>query len=229
MGEDVEFSSTKAGTEESELEGQWTASDGAPKNISNEKKFAWTAPNRANKAVTIKFSIGCATDFVVMSVIEPDSITADKISEIAIPTGTAGAGMRLRFNYHPMTVSFGNVESREVSGPATDIKEYFDKNFTADELKHDAQDAKDNFLAIGQNNKDTAVDTAKDIRKTKPFEFGTYAWVIPNKFKVKTETGDGKKFTEVTQFFTMVDETGKMRITKAGAGVCRRRSGATCT
>ena len=134
--------------------------------------------------------------------------------------------MNLRFNYHPKTVSFGNVEAKEVSGPATKIKDYFDKNFTADELKHDA---KDQFFAIGQNNKDTAVDTAKDIRKTKPFEFGTYAWVIPNKFKVKTETGDGKKFTEVTQFFTMVDDTGKMRITKAGAAVCRRRSGAKCS
>ena len=153
-----------------------------------------------------------------MSVIEPASITADKLSEIAIPAGTAGAGMRLRFNYHPKTVSFGNVESKEVSGPATSIEGYFEDNFTADELKHDS---KDEFFAIRPNNKDTVVDTAKDIRKRKPFGFGTYAWVIPNHFKVNTETGDGKKFTKVTQSFVMVDDTGRMRITKAGAEVDR--------
>jgi hypothetical protein len=36
---------------------------------------------------------------------------------------------------------------------------------------------------------------------------------------VKSETGDGKKFTEVTQFFHMVDDTGRMRVLKAGEEV----------
>ncbi len=199
------------------LKGNWSAADGTPKSGKNVNPFVWTAPNRA-KTVTITLSKGSATTSIDLKVREPASITADKIREINIPAGTAGAGMKLRFNYHPKNVSFGNVESKEVSGPASQIKGYYKKNYKKKDLKHDSKDI---FIDIRQDNKDNAIDTAKDIRKKKPYEFGTYAWVIPNNFKVKTESGNGKKFTEVTQFFHMVNDTGKMRVLKAGAIVER--------
>jgi len=209
VGEVVDFTGS--------ISGNWSATAGTPKSKNNVNAFVWTAPSRA-KTVTITLSLGSSTTSVVMGVIEPKKITADKIREVAIPAGTVGAGMVLRFNYHPKKVSFGNLQSKEVSGPASNIKKYFKKRYTKDELKHDS---KDTFFDIRQNNKDDALDTAKDIRKRTPFEFGTYAWEIPNKFKVKTESGDGKKFEDVTQFFHMVDATGKMRILKAGAEVER--------
>ncbi len=45
--------------------------------------------------------------------------------------------------------------------------------------------------------------------------------MIPNRFKVSTEGGDGKQFTKVTQLFTMFDATGKIRVDKAGVFVER--------
>jgi hypothetical protein len=79
-------------------------------------------------------------------------------------------------------------------------------------LKHDSGDT---FTQIKENNEDSAEDTAEIEVTLRPFEAGTFDWVIPNKFKVKTEAGDGKKFTDVTQAFEMFDATGKIRITKA--------------
>ena len=120
--------------------------------------------------------------------------------------------MKLTFIYHPLNVSFGNVQAREVSGPATNITGYYNKHYSAADLKHDSGDT---FTSIQENNEDSAEDTAITEDDFTPYEPGTFDWVIPNKFRVKTEAGDGKKFTDVTQAFEMLDATGKIRITKA--------------
>jgi hypothetical protein len=209
VGEQVNF---KAG-----IKGVWTATNGSPKTKNNVDTYVWTAPNRADSSVEVKFKLGSFTDSVFMDVKEPNKITADKLSEMNPPKGKVGAGMKLRFNYHPKNVSFGNVESKEVSGPASNIKGYYEQ-FPKKKLAHDS---KDTFFSIRKDNKDSAIDEASEFRSPKPFEFefGHYAWIIPNNFRVKSETGDGKKFTEVTQFFHMVDDTGRMRVLKAGEEV----------
>jgi len=198
--------------------GKWTASKGLPTELASGAEFVWTAPDRAGDA-TIKLQVGTEEATVTMKVFEPDNIVAVRNSKIAIGAGTAGAGMKLTFNYYPKKVSFGNVKAKEVSGPATNIDGYYKKHYTAEELKHDSGDT---FTSIKENNEDSAEDTAKTVDTFKPYEKGTFDWVIPNKFKVKTEAGDGKKFpSDVTQAFAMVDATGKIKITKAGAEVER--------
>lgn len=203
VGEEVTFMGSAPG--------KWTATKGAPNELANGDKFIWTAPDRA-ATVTIKLQVGAVQETVSMKVIEPENITGQKNSEIPIGPGTAGAGMKLTFIYHPKRVSFGNVEAREVSGEATNITGYYNKHYTAADLKHDSGDT---FTSIEEDNKDSTEDTAKTVDTFEPYEKGTFDWVIPNKFKVKTEAGDGKKFTNVTQAFSMLDATGKIRITKA--------------
>jgi hypothetical protein len=194
--------------------GNWTSTGGTPDKLDNSNEFAWTAPNRA-ATVNIKLAVADKSASVSMNVIEPDSITATKNSEIAYPNGTQGAGMKLTFNYHPKKVSFGNVQAKEVSGPASDIVGYYQNHG----MPH-YHNSGDTFTSIGEDNKDTAPDTAAQSGYPKPWSDGSFKWIIPNNFRVKTEGGDGKKFTDVTQVFT-IDGTGKTKITKAGAEVER--------
>lgn len=208
VGEGVTFTGSAAG--------EWTATNGKPATQAAGDKFVWTAPDRAAD-VTIKLKVGTEEASSTLKVLEPDSITGVRNSKIPIPAGTAGAGMKLTFNYHPKKVSFGNVKAREVSGPATNIDGYFKKHYSAAELYHNSGDT---FTSIKENNEDSVQDEAKSTDTFKPYENGTFDWVIPNKFKVKTESGDGKKFTDVTQAFS-IDATGKEKITKAGAEVER--------
>ena len=207
VGEEVTFKGSAAG--------MWTASRGSPKKLAKGGTFTWTAPNRKG-TVKIRLKVGRRVASVKVKVIEPNSITATKNSEIAYPGGTQGAGMKLTFNYHPKNVSFGNLEAKEVSHAASAIKGYY--------LLHGMphwHDTGDTFFAIGENNKDTAEDTAASSGYPAPWSAGSFEWKIPNHFKVKTEGGDGKKFTTVTQAFSMIDASGKTKITKAGAEVER--------
>ncbi len=126
--------------------------------------------------------------------------------------------MKLTFNYYPKNVSFGNVQAKEVSGPASNITGYYKKYYNANQLKHNSGDT---FTNIKQNNEDSAQDTAKSEDTFKPYSNGTFDWVIPNKFRVKTEAGDGKEFTKVTQSFK-IDAVGTEKITKAGVSVERK-------
>ena len=208
VGEEVEFKAPTAG--------KWTASSGTPATLANGNTFNWTAPNRA-ASVKIKFEVGGKESSVSMKVIEPDSITATKNSEIGYTAGKQGAGMKLTFNYHPKSVSFGNIEAKEVSGPATNITGYFKKSPAAD-LWHDSGDT---FFPVREDNKDTAEDTAAFWGNPKPWAKGGWEWKIPNHFKVKTEGGNGKKFTTVTQAFSMAAD-GESTVTKAGESVTRK-------
>ncbi len=211
VGEKVVFTGSASGT--------WTATGGSPTTGSG-KKFTWTAPNRA-ASVTVTLTTGSSSATEALSVLEPASITAVRNSTIAFRKGRAGAGMKLSFHYHPKTVSFGNTEAKEVSGPATNITGYYRKHYSDADLEHDSGDT---FFPVKDDNVDSSEDTASTEDPFKPYEEGTFDWVIPNHFKVKTEGGDGKKFTEVTQAFKMLDDTGRIRIDKAGASVERSPS-----
>jgi hypothetical protein len=209
VGEQVTFTGSATGN--------WKASKGTPRLAAAAPTFTWTAPARKSTP-TISLKVGKKKRKVSFRVREPKSITGTKLSEIAGTPGVAGAGMTLRFNYHPMNVSFGNCQAREVSGDATGISGYFKDNYSKTELHHDSGDT---YTAIGADNKDSAVDTASTTDSATPYKAGAFRWVIPNRFKVTTEGGDGKKFTKVTQAFKMFDATGKIRVRKAGVFVER--------
>ncbi len=207
VGERVTFTGSKTG--------EWKASGGSPRTLPLGTTFIWTAPGRA-ATVRISLKSGKYTRKIVMSVLEPNAITARKVSEIRYRRGRMGAGMTLKFHYHPKTVSFGNVDSKEVSGPATNVKGYF-----VDHGGDYSHDSGDTFFAINHNNVDSATDEASIYNYPSPWKRGGYDWVIPNHFKLKTEAGDGKKFTDVTQAFTIEGTDGTTRVTKGGEDVER--------
>lgn len=208
VGEKVTFAGDSAG--------DWSASGGTPVDASGQQSFEWTAPNRATN-VTIKLRANDQESEVRMAVIEPNDITASKVGNIGYPAGRQGAGMRLKFNYHPMNVSFGNIEAKEVSGPATSITGYFALRYTPADLWHDSGDT---FYPVGSDNKDTATDTASFSGYPKPWSKGGWEWRIPNHFRVAGEGGDGKLFTTVTQAFSLGSD-GTSSVTKAGQSVER--------
>ena len=129
-----------------------------------------------------------------------------------------GAGMELQFKYHPGYVSFGNVAIREVSGLPSNISGYF----VGGAPYHDATGGKGvKFHPIKSDNDLSVPDVAAIANGPSPWRAGGFDWVIPNKFRVVSEGGDGKEFANVTQAFTVADSTGKTKITKAGAEVVR--------
>jgi hypothetical protein len=151
----------------------------------------------------------------VFSVVEPNAITGTNKVEDVYAAGTQGAGMHLDFKYHPLTVSFGNIEVKEVSHAATNIAGYYTGRGS---LYHNTGD---HFTQIGPNNIDTATDHAAQSGYPSPWAVGSFDWDIPNHFRVNTEGGDGKEFTKVDQDFKMIDATGKSSVDKAGLSVER--------
>lgn len=207
VGERVTFTGSKTG--------EWKASGGSPLTLALGTTFVWTAPSRA-ASVTISLKSGKYTRRVIMSVLEPNAITAKKVREIRYPRGRMGVGMKLKFHYHPKTVSFGNTDAKEVSGPATNVRGYF-KDHGGD-YRHDSGDT---FFAINHDNVDTATDEASIRNYPSPWKRGGFDWIIPNHFKLRTEAGDGKKFTNVTQAFTMEGTDGTTRVSKGGEEAVR--------
>lgn len=212
VGEAVTFTGSAAGT--------WKASSGKPVTGASGAKFGWTAPSRAD-SVTIELTVDTQKTSVTLQVVEPDGITGIDKHELTFPAGTQGAGMTLKFKYSPFNVSFGNVSAKEVSGPASSRWGYYANPATTGDLKHDSGDT---FTAIGQNNIDTAPDTSSFQGADKPWTAGGWDWLIPNHFRVNTETGDGKKFTTVTQNFVMKGppNAGESTVNKAGQSANRK-------
>ncbi|MEQ8997202.1 MAG: DUF4157 domain-containing protein [Coleofasciculus sp. B1-GNL1-01] len=209
VGEEVKFQAPSAG--------KWTASAGTPVTLPNGNTFNWTAPNRA-ASVKIKFELGGKESSVSMNVIEPNGITGTKTSEDTYPAGTQGAGMRLNFNFHPKKVSFGNAFIKEIPGPATNISGYF-KPYPPASLYHHPNP---NFVPIAQDNTlGTLRDHAAFSGHPAPWKKGGFKWDIPNHFRVKGEGGNGKKFTTVTQAFSISGSDGTSKVKKAGESVER--------
>lgn len=213
VGEQVTFTGNKSG--------DWHADAGtATTGLTGRKTLKWRAPDRA-ATVNITFIIGAKQDTKTMTVIEPTHLTGTKVKTLSFAKGTQGAGMQLRFKYHPLTVSFGNIEVMEVAGPATNISGYFLAKSAAS-LNHDPGVM--NFTRIGQNNKDSAIDTASFNGYAKPWTDGGFEWVIPNNFRTVFEGGgNGKHFTDVTQAFKIdgPPDDGRSTVTKAGQTVTR--------
>jgi hypothetical protein len=204
VGEIVVFTGSASGT--------WTASAGSPR-TGTGSTFTWTAPER-RRTVTIRLTVGRGKASATMNVLEPDSIVGHKLTDQKPAPGKFGAGMFLDFELQPLRVSFGRTGTREVEGPASSIKGYY-KRFSKKDLHHNPGPVQ--FFPIGENNRfANAQDDASWLDQPPPFSDGSFQWKIPNKFQVVTESGDGKKYTTVTQEFGM-EASGKARVEKAGA------------
>lgn len=207
VGEKVTFTGSKTG--------DWKATAGTPLTQISGLVFEWTAPERAT-SVTISLTSGKYTKTLILSVLEPNAITTKKIREYTFSRRRMGAGMELNFIYHPKTVSFGNIESKEVSGPASNQRGYF-KN---DGLTH-FHDSGDTFFPVKNDNVNTETDSASIQGYDPPWREGGFDWRISNHFKLKSESGDGKKFTVVTQSFVLAGVDGTTKISKGGEDVER--------
>jgi hypothetical protein len=211
VGERVTFTGDKSG--------DWVINGGTPLTLAGSNSFRWTAPNRA-ATLNVKLTSGKYSRTQALTIVEPSSITARRLRVLSYARGRMGAGMEIKFKYHPDNVSFGNLESKEVSGPSSNVRGYF---IGRGPLNHDASGGTgtDPWLPIGNDNEDVGYDTAAIWGYPRPWRSGGYDWIIPNKFKVVGEGGDGKEFTKVTQAFTMADATGKTKVTKGGSEVER--------
>jgi hypothetical protein len=207
VGERVTFTGSKTG--------EWKATGGAPLTQATGLSFIWTAPGRS-ESVTISLTSGKYTRTIILNVLEPNAIKAKKKNEIGFPRRRMGAGMKLKFHYHPKTVSFGNIDAKEVSGPDSNRRGYFKDH--PDDYRHDSGDT---FFPVNDNNEDSATDTASIQGYPSPWKAGGFDWIIPNHFKLKTEAGDGKKFTDVTQSFVLKGADGTTQVLKGGETVER--------
>ena len=206
VGEEVDFKSNQEGT--------WSVSNGTIVSGEVGEEMHWQAPDTPGTS-EISIKVGTETHKTTFTVLAPNNITATKLLEIPFLAGTSAAGMFLQFNYNPMSVSFGNVESKEVSGPATNITGYF-AGHGASALWHNSGDK---FLAINSDNTDSVPDEAAAGPLPAPWSAGTFEWIIPNHYRVKGTSGD-HFFTHVTQAFEMQAD-GTLTITKAGESVTR--------
>ena len=205
VGERVVFTGSAPGT--------WTASSGKPRRGSGAT-FGWVAPER-RRGVTVKLVVGGSPARVKLDIVEPNGIAGHKITDQVPAPGKFGAGMFLDFELQPLSVSFGNVGTREVEGPASGVNGYY-KRFSKADLHHNPGPV--HFFPLGQNNRlaGGVRDNASWLDQPAPYSDGGFHWVIPNKFRVLTESNDGKRYTSVVQEFLM-EASGRATVNKAGA------------
>jgi hypothetical protein len=113
-------------------------------------------------------------------------------------------------------VNFGRTQWLEVPGPATNVSGYFTRFAAATIFHHPNPD----YLPFNDDNSGLQ-DHASWHAVPAPFSFGTFEWVVPNRYKIDGESdAQGRLFTNTVQAFFMFPG-GTMMITKAGASVIR--------
>lgn len=207
VGEIVRLTSSTAGT--------WTVSQGRIIGLNTGSVILWEAPATASSA-TITITSPGGTSVLTFTVIAPNALTMTIFSHDAIPSGTAGACMIMDVVVNPRNVNFGRTQWLEVPGPASNVSGYFNR-FQAATIFHNPNP---NYLPFNDNNTGLQ-DHAAWHGVPAPFSFGTFDWVIPNRYKIDGEPdGSGRFFTNTVQAFTMFS-SGTMMINKAGSTVMR--------
>jgi peptidoglycan hydrolase-like protein with peptidoglycan-binding domain len=207
VGERVRFTSPTAGT--------WTVSDGRIIGLNTGANMVWEAPAvAANPIITITTPGGATA--TAITVIAPTSLNMVVANRDAIAVGTAGACMITNVTVNPANVSFGRTQWLEVPGPATNVTGYFTR-FSAAGLRHQPNPR---YLPFDDLN--TGLTDHAAMHNAPPaFSFGTFDWVIPNRYKIDGETdAQGKFFVNTTQAFTIFSN-GTVMIIKSGGFVLR--------
>ena len=207
VGERVRFTANTSGT--------WTVSHGHIIGLNTGSNIVWEAPPTAT-APTITVTTPGGTRVVPMTVIAPNALTMTVNRNDAIPAGTAGACMITDVVVNPLNVNFGRTQWLEDPGPATNVSGYFNQ-FAAATIFHNPNP---DYLPFNDNNTGLR-DHAAWHAVPAPFSFGTFEWVVPNRYKIDGESdAQGRIFTNTVQAFFMFPG-GMMMITKAGARVIR--------
>jgi peptidoglycan hydrolase-like protein with peptidoglycan-binding domain len=207
VGERIRFTGDSAGT--------WTASEGQIIGINNGSNVIWEAPAVA-ATPTITLTTPGGQTATQMTVVAPDSLDMAVAANDPIAVETAGACMFTNVTANPLNVSFGRTQWLEVPGPATNVSGYFTR-FSAVQLRHhpNPRYLPFNDLNAGLN------DHAAFHEAPAPFSFGTFDWVIPNRYKIDGESdAQGRFFVDTTQEFSIFAD-GTMMIDKSGGFVMR--------
>ena len=207
VGERVRFTANTSGT--------WSVSHGRIIGLNTGSNMVWEAPAVATSP-TITVTTPGGTRVVPFTVIAPNNLDMAVNTNDAIPAGTAGACMITDVTVEPLSVNFGRTQWLEVPGPATNVSGYFNR-FAAAAIFHNPNP---NYLPFDDANSGLN-DHASWHAVPGPFSFGTFEWVVPNRYKIDGEPdSQGRLFTNTVQAFTMFSG-GTMMITKAGAWVIR--------
>lgn len=190
----------------------WSNAGGGMLNATSGGSVVFTAnDSAATPSVTATFAGVPVT--VAFAVVEPSSESAIKTSEDSIPAGTQGAGMRLEITIAPTDVSFQNVESQEVPGPATSITGYF-TSFPPDSLKHIPA----GWVRIAPGNK--KFDHAAFSGYPSPWSAGGFQWIIPIEWRVVGSASGGTLPNRI-QAFSIANSSGTSTVSKLGQSVTR--------
>ncbi|MCG6187826.1 eCIS core domain-containing protein [Maribellus maritimus] len=207
VGERVRFTANTSGT--------WTVSDGHIIGMNTGSNIVWEAPPTASNPV-ISLTTPGGTKVFPFTVIPPNNLSMVVGTRHGIPAGTAGACMLTNVTVNPLNVNFGRTQWLEVPGPATNVSGYFNRFAAATIFHHPNPD----YLPFNDNNTGLR-DHAAWHGVPGPFSFGTFEWVIPNRYKIDGESdAQGRLFTNTVQAFFMFPG-GTMMINKAGASVLR--------
>ena len=191
----------------------WSLSGDGALSATSGNPVTFTACDHATtSSITATYSGGsCSVGFTV---VEPTGETAVKSgSDDTFPSGVQGAGMRLEITIYPTDVSFDQVESQEVAGPATSITGYF-INYSPVSLSH----APVGWVGILPGNK--KYDHAAFSGWSAPWCVGSFQWVIPIQWRVVGSTNIGTLPNRI-QTFSINGTSGNSTVAKLGQSVSR--------
>jgi hypothetical protein len=193
----------------------WIATAGSRTANKGNRFFLWRAPEQEGDCdITATFPGSPEKAVVAMNVVAPNQITMTKIAELAFTPGNAGAGMKLKATFHPLNVSFSEIDWKEEGDGPSFIQGYFGEERFAARLQHVPNP---NWERIGKDN--TYEDTAatKDGTLPRPWSAGTYSWVIPNWYRYAS----GAHELPPTFQDVFINERGQVTVIKQAAAVFR--------
>lgn len=213
IGENVSLTLTPAGLSPI----AWSKTGDGSLSATSGGTVIFTAYDRATTpSVTATYDgVPCSMAFTV---VEPTSESAIKSSEDSFPAGTQGAGMRLEITISPTDVSFENVESQEVAGPASNITGYF-TTVPAVDLAHTPTGWVQ--IAVGNKKYDHAAFSGILPSGSPPsWSTGGFQWVIPIEWRVVGSAHLGTLPNRM-QTFAITNAAGTSTVSKLGQSVTR--------
>ena len=175
----------------------------------------YDAPYRAcGDKITAKFSSVGKCE-VALSVLEPTGFKVVGSMADRYRIGVAAAGMTVKLQMLPLSVSFGRLELKEIGKAATDATGYFSRSDLAQYLVHVPLDwkaiEKDNIIGD---------DHAYVEELPRPWDNGSFSWEVPARWRVMDNGDSEKEFPWSNQQFSITSE-GTVRVSKFGLQVER--------
>jgi hypothetical protein len=198
---------------------QWSVSGGGTINPTNGTNTTFTAPGQtASPTVTATVIDPEGKPHVSQqsfTVIPPTGVTTVKTSEDPNSGGKIpplpAAGMWLSLTYQPTSVSFGNIQVAEVSGPASNVQGFF-TNLSPASIFHTSA----GWVQVSCSNTiadHAALNFTSMGNYFPPYPSGGSAqWIIPDYWRVGNSSGSNflKNFTQTAS----MDVGGTMTVTK---------------